>query len=184
METIDSAHTSAEEPTTRAWQFSLREIVLATVALAAVLAVVMQNQPRRISSMARQFDPPAAVTRIMKDNSLPGQAFKAAGSGGGKSDSMVRLNFKIMLRGVPISDVKGVLMPALMDEIQTAITAEGYSIKSSGKSGNRNKVTQEWDELSSFSFGYAGLKISGLLRVFTCYDRSGDPMLIITLDED
>ena len=184
METIDSVETSAATPPVGKWQFSLREIVLATVAIAAIIALVMQNQPRKISSMAQQFDPHATLNRIIKDNNLPGQLLGVGGAGGGRLDSMITWAEKVRLSGVPVTDVNSVVMPALMDEMKTAIAGEGYGFRSSSTRGSRNKKTQEWDKLSYFSLGYKGLRISGRLRVFSTFHRSGDPMLIIFLDEE
>ena len=184
METIDSVETSAAKPPVGKWQFSLREIVLATVAIAAIIALVMQNQPRKISLMAQQFDPHASLNRIIKDNNLPGQLLGVGGTGGGGTDSMFTWAEKIRLNDVPISDVKSVVMPALRDEMKTAITGEGYGFKSSSVRGSENKKTKEWDKVSYFSFGYEGLRVSGRLHVFSTYHRSGDPMLIIFLDEE
>ena len=184
MKTTDSVEASAATPPNRKWQFSLREIVLATVAIAAIIALVMQNQPRKISSLAQQFDPRASLNRIIKDNNLPGQLLGVGGTGGGSSDSMITWAEKVRLSGVPISDIKGVVMPALRDEIKTAISSEGFGFKSSSVRGSKDKKTKEWDQVSYFSFGYEGLSISGRLRVFSTFHRSGDPMLIIFLDED
>ena len=183
MVTTDSIETSAAEPTKKRWQFSLREIVLATIAIAAIVALVMQKPPRKSSLMAQQFDPVTALKRIVKDENLPGRAFKTGGNGG-RSGSATRLVFEISLAGVPDADVKVVLMPTFMKEIQNAITSGGLSIKSKSQSGNKHKDTQEWDNVSGFSFGYKNPTIVGMVRVYTCYDKRGDPMLIITLDEN
>ena len=183
METTDSIETSAAAPTKKWWQFSLREIVLATVAIAAVIALVMQKPPRKTSLMAQQFDPVTALRRIVKDKNLPGKAFKIGGNGG-RSNSAARLTFEISLAGVPDSDVKVVLMPTFMKEIHNAITSGGFSIKSKSQTGNKHKDTQEWENVSGFSFGYKSSTTVGMVRAYTCYEKRGDPMLIITLDEN
>ena len=184
METTDSIETSAAAPTKKWWQFSMREIVLATVAIAAIIALMMQKpQPRKTSLMAQQFDPVTALKRIVKDENLPGKAFKIGGNGG-RSNSAARSAFEISLAGVPDSDVKDILMPTLMKEIHNAITSEGLSFEFKDQAGSENEDTQEWTNVSGFSFGYKSPTIVGMVRVYTCYDKRGDPMLIITLDEN
>ena len=170
------------KPVARWWQFSLRETIFATAAIAAIVAVMMQNQARQTSAMAQSFAPAATLTQVIKDNNLPGRAFKSGGSGS-MGPSSISHDFRIRFIDVSEADVRAVIMPAFMAEMKAAILAEGYEISASSIGGNRNKQTQDWDSVGKFSFGYSGLEVSGHLRVLTSYDKKGEPTLIITLDE-
>ena len=184
MEANETTGSLAENAPTRKWQFSLREIIIATAAIAAIIAIVMQNRPRKVSIMAQQFNPSAILTQVITDKGLQGKVIRRGGGGRGGSQSSLNFVSMIQLRDVSDSDVTEILMPALLDEIRTAIIDEGYSITKQSKAGAMDEVTEEWKSISNFGFGYRGSRIFGQLRVFTCYDSEGVSRLIITLDEN
>ena len=182
METDGSVETSTTKQTTSKWQFSLRETILATTAIAAIFALVLLNPARRTSEMSRQFNPAEMVTQILKDKNVPGMAYKSRGRGGSSSSALSK-DAVVKFNGVSDSNVKDVVMPVLMDQIKVWIDDEGYELVAEGTSGKRMKDTDEWEWVSDFTFGYQDRRIRGRVRVMTSYSKDGAPVLIFTLDE-
>lgn len=170
-----------EKQLSRKWQFSLREIVLVTAAIAAIIAITIQNRPRQTSQMARQLQPEIILAQIIKDKNLSGKAFKVAGNGS-SSNRQVSHYSRIRLSGVSDSDVREEVMPELRKRIHDAIVDEGYKIVGRGLSGGRDEA-KEWKSIAHFRFGYEGLKVKGQVRAITVFDKKGTPDLIIVLDE-
>ena len=171
---------SVENLKAKKWQFSLREIIFATAAVTAFIAIATQNQPRKTSLMARQFSPSVMVDEIVKKKSLKGQVYAVGGGGAILSQSQISKSLRIEIDGLSELEIEGVLMPALLAEIKTTITGEGHSITHEGASGSNGELKK----ISDFRLGYDGFRLSGYLRVFAEYDREGNTILVVTLDEN
>ena len=165
------------------WQFSLREIVLATTAIAAIIAVLISNRPRQTSVIGQQFAPATILTQILKDENLQGRTFE---SSSGSSSSPVELSkdFQIDLRDVSATDAKTKVMLAFREDVRELIEQNGYEIVGRSRGGSRDNKNQ-WTALNSFSFRYKGQRIRGHVRVFTSFKGGDDedPTLLIFLDE-
>ena len=180
LETDKTADSSAEQNKTKWWQFSLREIVIGTAAIAAFIAVAIQNQPRETSSLGQKFNPTMMVEQVVKQKSLKGQVYGLGGGGAMVSSSQIRNSSRTEIDGLSALELESVLMPALLAEIKAAITDEGYAIIGGGKAGNTGEV----ERISDFRLAYEGDKIQGLVRVFAEFKRKKNSILIVTLDEN
>ena len=177
-------HPNPYEQKSSFWRFSVREILLTTTAIAAIIALLISNRPRQTSAMAQQFDPATILTQILKDENLQGRTHESS-SGSCSSPIELSKDFQIDLRDVSVTDVRSKVMLAFREDVRELIEQNGYKINGRSSSGIRDNGKQQWTALNSFSFKYKGQRIRGHLRVFTSF-TGGDydyPTLIIFLDE-
>ena len=131
-------HPNPYEQKSSFWRFSVREILLATTAIAAIIALLISNRPRQTSVIGQQFDPATILTQILKDENLQGRTLQS-GSGSSLSEEELSKDFQIDLRDVSATDTKTKVMLAFREDVRELIEQSGYEINGRSSSGSRDK---------------------------------------------
>lgn len=159
-------------------QFSLREMLIATFAVAAVAALIATNRPYSPTTFFTTVDEKATLMLVCADL---GETLEFGGTiqgrggtdaGGGQRESSLMIN-------VPNSHrFRTTVMPEFQRRIEKMLEQSGCSIelRSEGKNTSLR-------ELQEFGFGYRAGATRGMIRVFSLAHREDQTRLLILVDE-
>jgi hypothetical protein len=160
------------------FRFTIRELLLATVAVAAVAALYVKKVPLDDHAMLQAFEPNRVLTKVCNDLGIRYEMASSAHSSSVVFDGGYRTEAEIDLREPTYDDVRKKLMPELMRRFKHAIEEDGATIVGEGKSGSPN-----FQEISRFKFEYRRGPVRGITRAYTFENPDGTPKVFIMMDE-
>lgn len=168
------------KPRRSRWRFSLREILLATTAAAALAALFAKASTRETTDFGRTFNPRDELTKLCTDAGLA--AMPTGGGGDLWGDDRVEKNVAYWFPGVDPAALCSVVMPALQGVVRERIEKEPLEITGQSASGYRRKEGS-FSRLNGFTLRYRGRRIEGLVRARLMYDEQQRATIVMTLDE-
>ncbi|WP_442483489.1 hypothetical protein [Aeoliella sp. SH292] len=160
------------------FRFTIRELLIATVAVAALVALFVQRRPFDDHTMLQSFEPHQMLTKVCNDLGIPYAMASSGHSSGVVFDGGYRIEAEIDLSKPTYDDVRTKLMPELMKRFKRAIEEDGATIVGEGKNGS-----PKFDEISHFSFEYRRGPVRGITRAYTFENPDGTPKVFILMDE-
>jgi hypothetical protein len=160
------------------FRFTIRELLIATVAVAAIAALYVKKLPLDDHTMLQSFEPNSALVKLCNDLGIPYEMASSGHSSGVVFDGGYRIESEIDLRKPTYDEVRKKLMPELMNRFKRAIEEDGATIVGEGKSGS-----PKFDEISRFKFEYRRGPVRGITRAYTFENPDGTPKLFILMDE-
>lgn len=169
---------NSPQPRGRFARFSIRELLLATVAIAAVVAVFVQRRPFDQHAMLQSFDPRAVIQKTCGDLGLVADVPASSHSSGVVFDGGYHVEAESDLAKPSYTDIKTKLMPELRKRIEQQIEDDGGEIV-----GHSTGGSEDQSELARFSFEYRRGRVRGITRAYVFEDPSGTSKLLVLLDE-
>lgn len=157
-------------------RFSIRELLLATVAIAAMVAVFVQRRPFDQHAMLQSFDPKRWVLKTCQDLELPA-SIPSSGTSSGSSPGGYYIEADLYLQQLSYEDTTRKLMPELQQRMGKLIDEQGGEDRGRSVTGSRE------NGMSRFSFHYQRAGIRGIVRFFAMQNPDGSPRLLMLLDE-
>jgi hypothetical protein len=183
---------SSTAPPRRWYQFSLREILLATVALSAVLALIVNNPPFAPTDFFESFDAGQLINRLNSQHKL-GLASASTSGSTFRADGRSNRSFEYSTPTPDDNTICQQLMPSLYDEIKqqladTGCRIEGRSIEGIPHGQLRSPSTLDdqrdaYDQIREFSFTYQSGAVRGKIQVWALEGPKGETRLRIETDE-
>lgn len=155
----------------RFMQFSVREVLLAIVAIAAILALIVSHLPYSPSAFITNLNEEAILEKVCSDLKIP---LVSEGNGGGHSrdtDSIQRESL-LTFTDPDVIEFYSSIMPALHDHIEKLLLDQGASIHERSLVGR----------LKSFGFGYQLGNSHGEIRVY-CFGQGEKVELLMFAEE-
>jgi hypothetical protein len=154
--------------TPAAWRFSIRELLLLTTTVAALVAVFLawyrDSQPFARSLLSQEFGSGAHIRAAAAPLSSQPVLINGGGGGGGDGHThTIEYGYSIVLP----RDVRGQFMTRLHSDAQQMLSKD--------QKGCRGSSTGGGDDLSDFSYSYHGGPSRGVI-VVRRIDRSDDEM--------
>ena len=159
------------------FRFSSREMLLATVAVAAVVALFIQRRPFDTHAMLDSFDFRKSVRDACRDLGLAAQ-MASSSSGGSGMEGGYYVESTVRLKQLSLEDAERQLMPELQRRFESLLARDAGTIHSRGQGGSEN-----FQRLERFSFGYHRGTIRGFVRCYLFPDRNDSLRLLITMNE-
>ena len=162
------------------WRFSLREILLATAAVATFVALFQQHFEGQPTKFVRTLDVIKLIKQVGKQQQLTlGQLRGKGGQSRSFSDHAAVLvaNRSFYYLADP-NDLYTKIMPALRAEILDRLAEEGCAQDGEGTTG-RKQMT----ELTRWEVSYKRGRLRGKFRAYTSFTKEGNPELCIMIDE-
>ena len=164
------------------WQFSLRELLILMVAVAAVVALFVQNRPRRPTSFYDNFNPQAELESIGSSQSLPVDiSGSSQNSGGGPNSAQLEASF--YLRSPSLDELQSKIMTEWRSRIFAKLQQQGCDPVGNSQSGKRDRGSEEFDSLSSFGLRYRKGATRGILRIYALRQSESQSRVLVLLDE-
>lgn len=164
-------------PQSNRFRFSIRELLIAMVAVSAVVALFMKNRPYSPTQFIQQFDGRVMVQAICKDKKIScdiGGSSSGAGAIPGGSHRTASLYFG----QPPPQEFESVVMPALLARIEGLLEESGCKIDDRSKGGTTN-----YEKLQQFGFRYHQGNVRGVLRIYAIPYPEDQVRLLILIDE-
>jgi hypothetical protein len=140
------------------FRFTLREALLATVAICAVLALIRQSATFSATPFFENFDDRTTLDEACRKLNLSfRQSGRSASSGGGGDDASKR--FKIYVT-IPDASEAGQLVTELQSQVESQLLQHGCAIYGHGHSGNSSS-----NNVSDFHFKYRRGPTRGIIEV-------------------
>jgi hypothetical protein len=178
---------SPSSPPPRGWyQFSLREILLATVAISAVLTIVVKHRPFAPTDFFDELNEGHVLNVVAKRLNL-GLATPASSGSISRGGPRAHRSFEHTIGTPDYSTVCQQLMPPLHDDIEKLILDSGCKIDGRSTTGVRTTNWRQGDplykELTEFSFDYWSGNVRGKIKVWALERPDGNTRLRIETDE-
>lgn len=155
------------------WQFSVREMLLILTAIAAILAVFVNNRPYSPTAFITTFDEQALLTKVCADLGLPIEF-------GGTSPGIFRptTNYgeweSSLLVNLPdITTFRARVMPEFRNRVESILKKAGASIEGHSVGGN----------VQEFDYRYRIGRIRGRFRLYSLQYSENQLRLLILIDE-
>ena len=158
-------------------RFSLREILLAMVAICALVALYVGPVRSIPTPFLSGLDVDGALEAIYRDEEL-GFPAKSVGTSEGFSDLYAQQFSSLTLESPTQLEVRARILPRLHDEIETDLNAAGCEIIGRGKIIVNNR-----EELQGFTFRYSHGDTRGVFRAHTVPIEDDRTRLLIFVDE-
>lgn len=166
-----------ETPQPARFRFSIRELLLAMVAVSAVVALFVKNRPYSPTEFIQQFDERAIVQAICKDKNIKcdiGGSSSSEGAIPGGSHRTASLYF----RQPPPIEFESIVMPAMLARVESLLEDLGCEIDGRSKGG-----TTDFKQLQEFGFRYRQGNVRGVLRVYAIPYPENQVRLMVWIDE-
>jgi hypothetical protein len=170
----------------RWYQFSLREILLATVAISAVLTIIVKNRPFTPTEFFDEFNEAHVLNGVAQRLNL---GLNTPASSGSISRGGPRANrsFQHTISTPDYGTVCQQLMLPIYDDIEQQILDSGCKIDGRSTTGVRTANWRQGDplyqELNEFSFGYNSGNVRGKIKVWALEGKDGQTRLRMETDE-
>lgn len=159
-------------------RFTLRELLLATVAIAAVVALFVQRRPFDQHAMLQSLDPHALVTQICSEQGIELQNTSSQHASGVVFGGGYYLESDTEFSELSFADAKTKVMPKVLANLREAIESDGGDITGHGVAGSDDQ-----SEVTSFWFQYRRGPIRGVSRGYVFELPSGGSRILILMDE-
>lgn len=157
-------------------QFSVREVLFAMVAIAAILALIVSHSPYSPTRFMATLDLEAELKKVCSDLNILLDTSGHFGGGGGSSDEFVR-EYHFSIVSPDLDEFHSKIMPALHDHFEKQLLDEGASIYGREHSGNI-----PGGSLMSFGFSYHRSGSRGRIRIY-CFGQ-GERVELLMLAEE
>lgn len=157
---------------TSPWQFSLREIIFAFIAMAAVFALISSQRPFQRTSFHVNFDVNKELATACE--TLGQTLSRGGGGGGGGSGSKYAYQDYQAKINSPGSDSAGQVMHELMTQIEKSLTKSGCTINGRSRGGDPAKKS-----VNDFDFRYRYRNTRGFISVFSVKTEKNGPWRLI-----
>jgi hypothetical protein len=145
---MTSTEPSESQPCRRAlWQFSLREVMILTIAVAAVLALAVQSRPFHQTEFFDSFNETLLFQTVCARLNLPAEIPASGGGHSVGSNKAVR-DYQLHINAPPTKDA-GRVVAELRKEVEALLNRQGCDIHGRGTVGE-----PENNQLSAFQFDY------------------------------
>ena len=160
-----------DSPTKNSFSLSIREILLAITAIAAVLAAVYNNLPHQPTKFNDGFSIEDAIESVAKDMNLPFEQSMGSGSSGGGTEGIHE--DKEFLISSPGESNRNEVMTRLMEHIQSVASESGCQMSTVGTSGGGGERS-----INSFTLMYNQGRSFGVVRAHSFPAENGEWRLI------
>lgn len=160
------------------FRFTIRELLIGTVAVAALVALFVQRRPFDDHTMLQTFEPNNALAKACNDLGIPFDMASSSHSSGVVFDGGYQIEAETDLRKPSYAEVRTKLMPELMERVKRAIEDGGATIVGEGKSGS-----PKFDEITHFKFQYRRGPVRGTTRAYSFENPDGTAKVFILMDE-
>lgn len=170
--------TDTDTPRRSRFRFSLREAMIAIVAICAVVALFMKSRPHSPTDFLLTIDERTLITQSCRAANLALQfggtsvGVRGASNGGSSRES------SLMLQSPPIEAFEAQVMPELQKRTEQLLRKAGCEIMDHAQGG-----TKEFERLQQFSFRYRQGVTRGVVRVFSFEYPSGEVRVMFLIDE-
>lgn len=169
-------------PPRRWFRFSLRELLIATVAIAAVAALFVKNRPYQPTPFLQNFDARALLTTLGKENGLAVEPIAYAG-GNSLGPGRQTLEQELVYHRVTAEELRGSVMPAFRARVEKLLGSSGCEIEGRGASGKLEDASQRWSKVREFSFDYRYGETRGVFRAYVFESPTGNTEVLVLIDE-
>jgi len=169
-------------PARRRFQFSLRELLIATVAIAAVAALFVKNRPYQPTPFLQNFDGRALLTALGKENGLAAEPISYAG-GNSLGPGRQTLEQEFVYHRVTAQQLREKVMPAFRARVEMLLDKSGCEIEGRGASGKLEDASQRWAKVREFSFDYRYGETRGVFRAYVFESPTLNTEVLVLVDE-
>ncbi|WP_425396243.1 hypothetical protein [Aeoliella sp.] len=169
-----------KEPKTHRWlpRFTIRELLLAMVAVGAVVALFAQRQPFGRHKMLQSLDPYSTVVKICSDVGVKVQNTSSQQASGVVFGGGYCVESDSEYSELGYADATTKVMPKLLGHIRDAIESDDGEIVGSGISGSTDESV-----VSRFSLQYRRGQIRGVARAYAFELPEGGTRILVLMDE-
>lgn len=158
-------------------RFSLREILIAVVAICALLALYMSRTGSVPTPFLASLDVDVLLEAIYADEGLGFFAYSGSGGSGASRDHASRESV-ITVKPQSAAEFQSRAMPEFLERVESELRSSGCRITGRGKSGSEG-----YAELHSFAFRYARGRVRGVFRAHSVPRDEGRIELLVFVDE-
>ena len=174
----------SEATETKPWfQFSIRELLIAMVAVAAVVALFVNNRPYGQTAFMDSFNPRAELQAICQAKGVsfnsPGASEGSGSIAGGGYQSQASFS----LSSPSVDDLEIQVMPEWYSRIDARLRELRCDVVGESRGGEMIPGTRDFKRVSEFSFRYRQGKTMGVLRVYVLPDKQELSRVLVLLDE-
>lgn len=168
----------------RPWlQFSIREVLIAMVAVGAVAALFVKNRPYGQSSFLNKFDAAAQMKQICTDKKVPVDVGAASYGSGTVFGGGYQVEADMSLRAPTLDEFEQQVMPEWYQRVQSQLDAEGCEVLGESRGGETIPGTNKFRRVSQFGYRYRQGTAHGVLRVYALPYPEGQVRVLVLLDE-